>query len=395
MKCSGSERPSLLPGVLGGHHRRVERPLGLVEDEHVLGRHKLAAAAVGGHVLLDAADEGLAAAARTAELVLEHLHEGAVARQEDRGRRGPAVAAVHGQVVEPARVRDLEADQGLAGARHPGQQDQAPGARAGRLVDQLRDPGQGGPGRCRGTVDPGQRALLEQQARRLDEAGQRPVRVGGEEPAGADHRCRVADVEPLGELVDGVDAEHVDPRVRADVAARPAEDDSAVDRSARALAMVGAQVAHVAGRLVDVRPLGAGPALELEHQNGAAHEQHDVGPPELERQFVLEDGRVVGRDRVLEEDLADLALQGRDRQVPGADLLGRDLAQEVLQRAADLDGRGRAERLEGRGPAVAGHASGRAGRRVHRIELTRVAGRPAPGRLARRRGGPARRPRRR
>ena len=61
------------------NHRGIERPLCLVEDQHVLGWDQLPAAAIGGDVLLDAAHERLAAAARTFQLVLQDFNQRSVA----------------------------------------------------------------------------------------------------------------------------------------------------------------------------------------------------------------------------------------------------------------------------------------------------------------------------
>ena len=78
-------------------HDLVQVPgaLGLVVDDDVLRGHRLAVAEVLLHVVLDVADEGLAAAAGAAQLVLEHLNEGTVAAEED-GRLRLRMGAVDG-----------------------------------------------------------------------------------------------------------------------------------------------------------------------------------------------------------------------------------------------------------------------------------------------------------
>ena len=93
--------------VLLSDHRRVERSLGLIEDENVLRRDELTAAAVCRDVFLHTADERLSATARTLQLVLEDFHERAVAR-EKHGRSGRlAILAIHDKVVEPPGMGDL------------------------------------------------------------------------------------------------------------------------------------------------------------------------------------------------------------------------------------------------------------------------------------------------
>ncbi len=64
----------LLPHLLG-----VKCALGLVEYQHVFGRHQPWAGRILLHVILHAAHERLASAAGLLQFVLEHLHQGAIA----------------------------------------------------------------------------------------------------------------------------------------------------------------------------------------------------------------------------------------------------------------------------------------------------------------------------
>jgi hypothetical protein len=117
-----------------------------------------------------------------------------------------------------------------------------------------------------------------------------------------------------------------------------------VHGSVGALAVIRSQVADVASRLVDIRPICVAATLELQDQHSSTHQQHDVRTAELERKLVLQDGGVVRGERVLDEDLADLALKRRDGLIPRPDLFSRDFPEEVLERAPDLD--------RGRGPEL-------------------------------------------
>ena len=146
-------------------------------------------------------------------------------------------------------------------------------------------------------------------------------------------------VQLLGQTVDRVDSEDVDAGVRPDVAVGLGEYDRAMNRSVGALAVIGLEITNVPGGLVDVGSIGVSSTLELQNQDGSAHEKHDVGASELEWKFVFEDRGVVGRQRVVEQNLADLPLQRRDGQIPGTDLFRRHVAEEVLQGAPDPEGR--------------------------------------------------------
>jgi hypothetical protein len=190
-------------------------------------------------------------------------------------------------------------------------------------------------GRGSRSVDPREIAVLEQRPRGLNEARQRAVGIRGQESARNHDRLGVLNVELVGETVDRVNPEHVDSCVGANVARRVRQYDRTVYGSIRAFAVVGLEIANVPGRLVDVGSIGVPSTLELEDEDGPTHKEHDVGTSELEWEFVLEDGGVVRRERVVEENLADLPLQWRDRQIPGTDLLRRYVAKEVLERAPD------------------------------------------------------------
>src|SRR5258706_204780 len=83
-------------------------------------------------------------------------------------------------------------------------------------------------------------------------------------------------------------------------------------------------------------------------------EHDDVRPPRLARQLVFEDGRPGARRVVRVHLLPALALQPRDRLVPGPDLLGARVAHELLEAQADDAGLGAVERREIGEPAAGG-----------------------------------------
>ena len=63
-------------GVLDDHLFEVPGALRFVVNDHVLRRHRGFVSEILLHVVLDAAGEGLAAAARAAQLVPQHLDKG-------------------------------------------------------------------------------------------------------------------------------------------------------------------------------------------------------------------------------------------------------------------------------------------------------------------------------
>ena len=95
----------------------------LVVDDDVLRRHRLAVAEVLLQVVLDVADEGLAAAAGAAQFLLQYLDQRTVAAKEDgrgcRLARGP----LDRQVVKRRVVNGAQPDQRLAGAWGAGDED--------------------------------------------------------------------------------------------------------------------------------------------------------------------------------------------------------------------------------------------------------------------------------
>jgi len=147
--------------VLLGDHRGVEGALCFIEDEDVFRGHEMMTAAVRVDVLLDAADKGLASAPSTLELVLQDLDQRAVSGQKHGWGRWLAVAAIDSQVVEPPCMGNLETDEGLAGTRDAGQENQPPRFRAGCLMDDLGDPVEGGVGGGRRSMDAREVAVLE------------------------------------------------------------------------------------------------------------------------------------------------------------------------------------------------------------------------------------------
>ena len=153
----------------------------------------------------------------------------------------------------------------------------------------------------------------------------------------------------------------------ADVSPRPGRNHHRVDRTPIAVAVIGAKIARIGGRLVEISLRGNRLALEFQHDDRAADQQQHVRAPEFERQLVLEDCAVLGGLGQRVQRLADLALQPRDALVPRSDLRRIHVWEEVLKSPANDARLRRVKGREVRAPAVARCSpGGRLGVRVHR-----------------------------
>ena len=192
----------------------------------------------------------------------------------------------------------------------------------------------------------------EELPRGLHQRGQRPISMLVEEGLCGQRRA-VAGILELGDDgVDRVGPHHMHAVVGAHEAACACGHDHRIDLSVVALAVVGAEVAGVGGGLVEVGLRGAFFALELEDDDGAADQQEDIGPPELQRELVLQNGAVLRGVRMGLQRLANLALQLRDAVVPGAELRRIDVGEECVEPAAYDARLGFAEDGEVGAPAV-------------------------------------------
>ena len=262
--------------MLGRDLVQVPGALGLVVDDDVLRGHRLAVAEVLLHVVLDVADEGLAAAAGAAQLVLEHLDERSVAAEEDGRRRG----------LPPARSTARSSRAGLWTALRPTSVLPEPGTPvtstrcrvcvlaascAMRAISSMAGCGLGA-----GAVDGPDLAVDEELARRLHERGEGAVGVAGEELLGGERPVRPRPLQVVDQLMQRRRPADVHAVAHADVPWRARGHDHGVDLALGAVPVVAAQVARVGGGLVEVGLVRLGLALQLEDDHGAADEQHDV-----------------------------------------------------------------------------------------------------------------------
>ena len=155
--------------MLLDHLLKIPGALRFVVDDHVLRRDRALVAEILLHVVLDAAHEGLAAAAGAAQLVLQDLHEGPVAAEEDGRRRWLAAGPFDPQVVEAGVVDRAQAHQRLAGSRNAGDEHEVPSPRAGCLVSNVGNRIDGRLGLGQGAVDRSDLAVQEELAGRLHE----------------------------------------------------------------------------------------------------------------------------------------------------------------------------------------------------------------------------------
>jgi len=137
------------------------------------------------------------------------------------------------------------------------------------------------------------------------------------------------------EAVDSLRADDVYTVERAGSAVGAGRHEDGVHGAVGAFGVIAAQVAGITEDLVDVRLRRGVLPLQLEDDHDAVLQDDDVRPARLARQLVFEDRGVgVGRGVGVDE-LAALALQPGDRRVPGADLLGAGVGDEVLQPPTD------------------------------------------------------------
>jgi len=132
------------------------------------------------------------------------------------------------------------------------------------------------------------------------------------------------------EAVDSLRADDVYTVERAGSAVGAGRHEDGVHGAVGAFGVIAAQVAGVAEDLVDVRLRRGVLSLQLEDDHDAILEDDDVRAARLARQLVFEDRRV-GPCRVVGVDeLAALALQNGDRRVPGVNLFGAGVADELF-----------------------------------------------------------------
>lgn len=91
------------------------------------------------------------------------------------------------------------------------------------------------------------------------------------------------------ELVDGIHANDVDTRVEADATAGAGKHEGSMHRSLQALPVIGAQVAPVGRRLVDISLFRPPFPFQFKDEESLAGQEDDVGSTQLIWQLVLEE----------------------------------------------------------------------------------------------------------
>lgn len=117
--------------------------------------------------------------------------------------------------------------------------------------------------------------------------------------------------------------------------------------------MIGGKITCISESLIEGRARRVKGALQFKDGNAAPLEDNDVRSSGVTWQFVLEDGGVFVCRRVPDFEFTTLALQPGDGLVPGSDLLGRGVVDELLQSEADYARLGTGELREARAPSVA------------------------------------------
>ncbi len=100
--------------------------------------------------------------------------------------------------------------------------------------------------------------------------------------------------------------------------------------------VIGTEVPGVRRDLIEIGLSRAVLALGFDDDDAAAHQKEGVWTTVIQRQLIFKDRSVRRSCRVSIEDLTYLALQGRDRLVPGAYLLDGRIRQERCQLIANV-----------------------------------------------------------
>ncbi len=269
--------------MLIDHLLEIPGTLRFVVHDHVLRRDRALVAQILLHVVLDAAHEGLAATASTAQLVLQDLHKGPVAAEEDGRRRWLAAGAFDSQIVEAGIVDGAQSHKRLPGPRNACDENEMPRVRAGGLVCDGGDRIDGRLGLGQGAVNRPDLAVQEELTCSLNQRGERAVGISGQELVGGERAVFPRALELLDELVQRVRASDVHAITNTRVAVRARGHEDGVHFAVRAVLVVAAQVTGVRRGLVEVGLLGLGLAFEFEDDDGAVHEQDHIGPSRFER----------------------------------------------------------------------------------------------------------------
>jgi len=257
-------------------------------------------------------------------------------------------------------MHELQTDERLAGAGDAGQQHQV-ARRGGRsLVRDLGDAVDGRVGRRPRPLDTRQRLAGEQVARRAYQAGEGSISVAPEKRLGREGARRGERAAPRGilraleeETIDSLRPDHGDAIDGARRPVPPGRHEHGMHLTIGAFDVIAAQVARVAEDLIDVGLGGSLLPLQLEHDHHAILQNDDIRTARLPRQLIFQNRRV-GPGRVVRIDqLAALPLQPGDRALPGADLLGSRVADELFEPQAYDAGRRAVEARQVGLPAIA------------------------------------------
>ena len=177
--------------MLSGDLGCIEGALRFVEDQHVFRWYEIGPLGVRRDVVLDSAHKGLTASARVAKLVLQHLHERAIARQVDRWCCWLAIGAGNRQIVEETGVGKLQAHEGLPGTWQAGEQHESSRSSSCRHASNLRNEVERWPRLLVDGADPADLTAFEQLTGRLNQGRKRPIGGRFQELVDVDGRAGV------------------------------------------------------------------------------------------------------------------------------------------------------------------------------------------------------------
>jgi len=168
--------------------------------------------------------------------------------------------------------------------------------------------------------DVSEMAVVEQFPCRLNERGERAVGILCEKGVGWKRLVLPWSLQLLNEVMQSVWSDYVYTVTCARIAMCMRRDNDRVHLPVRAMPVVAAQVTRIPGGLVEIGLIRFCLAFEFEDDDRSTHEQDDIGTPGFKRQLVLENGRIPVREVVHLDNPADLALQLRNRVLPGENL---------------------------------------------------------------------------
>jgi hypothetical protein len=130
------------------------------------------------------------------------------------------------------------------------------------------------------------------------------------------------------EGIKGIRPDHFDTGLATKPSVGAGQQENGMNRSPIAQGVVCPEVTGIRGHLIQVGLGGALLALRLDNDDAAAHEQQGVWAAMVQWELILQDRPVGWRATVAIEHLSNFALKGRDRLIPGAELLGGCIGEE-------------------------------------------------------------------